>query len=212
MMNTLAVYGASGHGKVVGEAALASGKWSEILYFDEIWPDTTENGNGIISGNLQTLINSEKKFSFIVAVGDNQTRLNVQKQLINAGLDSVSIIHPSAIVSPSSVIRQGSVILAGALVNSNARVDEGCIVNSHAVVEHDCHLEPGVHISPSASLAGGVFVGKLSWVGIGASIIQQVRIENNVTVGAGAVVTASLPANITAVGVPAKIINKDKIC
>jgi serine O-acetyltransferase len=43
-------------------------------------------------------------------------------------------------------------------------------------------------------------------IGSGAKILGGIQIGNNVTIGANAVVTKSLPDNVTAVGIPAKII------
>ena len=47
-------------------------------------------------------------------------------------------------------------------------------------------------------------MGARSWIGIGASVIQQIRIGSDVTVGAGAVVVRDLSDGVTAVGVPAR--------
>ena len=46
------------------------------------------------------------------------------------------------------------------------------------------------------------------WVGMGAQILAGVSIGENSVIGAGAVVTADIPANVLAMGVPAKIIRK----
>ncbi|WP_231884173.1 acetyltransferase [Synechococcus sp. MIT S9504] len=48
-------------------------------------------------------------------------------------------------------------------------------------------------------------VGSCSWIGIGASVIQQICIGDDVTVGAGAAVVRDLPDGVTAVGVPARV-------
>ena len=48
-------------------------------------------------------------------------------------------------------------------------------------------------------------MGSRSWIGIGDSVIQQLRIGADVTVGAGAVVVRYLPDGVTAVGVPARV-------
>ena len=49
--------------------------------------------------------------------------------------------------------------------------------------------------------------GKLSFIGIGATIIQGIIIGKNVTIGAGSVVIDDIPDNVIAVGNPAKLIN-----
>jgi len=65
-----------------------------------------------------------------------------------------------------------------------------------------------VHISPGAHLAGHVHVGTLTHIGIGASVIQRVKIGRNVIIGAGAAVIDNIPDNVTAVGVPAKVLKQ----
>ena len=42
-MKRLALLGASGHGKVVADAALA-GEWDEVAFFDDAWPQRQRNG------------------------------------------------------------------------------------------------------------------------------------------------------------------------
>jgi sugar O-acyltransferase (sialic acid O-acetyltransferase NeuD family) len=204
-MKTLAVIGASGHGKVVADAALSSGLWSTVVFFDDAWPGKTRNGLLDIIGNTQSLVNLREKPEVIIAIGNNTSRLAKQRELVAAGFTIASVRHATAVVSGSAVIKPGCVIMAGAVINADAVVGAGCIINSNAVVEHDCVLADAVHISPGACLAGGVTVGEGSWIGIGASVIQLKRIGKNVMVGAGAAVVTDLPDNITAVGVPARI-------
>ncbi|MNJ71095.1 UDP-N-acetylbacillosamine N-acetyltransferase [compost metagenome] len=84
------------------------------------------------------------------------------------------------------------------------RIGPGSILNTGCSVDHDCVLGTAVHISPGARLAGGVKVGDLSWVGIGASVRQLVRIGSDVIVGAGAAVTTDVADAQTVVGVPAR--------
>ena len=52
--------------------------------------------------------------------------------------------------------------------------------------------------------------GELSFLGIGATIIQGIKIGKNVTICAGAVVIKDIPDNVIALGNPAKIIKSKK--
>jgi sugar O-acyltransferase (sialic acid O-acetyltransferase NeuD family) len=205
-MKTLAILGASGHGKVVADAARSCGLWQRIVFYDDAWPAKTQNGDSAIVGNTQSLYTLHEKIDVVVAIGNNKVRLAKQFELASAGYSLATIIHNTAVVSRSAVILPGTVVLAGSVVNADAVVGSACIINTNAVVEHDCILADGVHISPGACLAGGVTVGEVSWVGIGATVIQLTRIGKSVMVGAGAAVIADLPDGVTAVGVPAKII------
>ena len=49
-------------------------------------------------------------------------------------------------------------------------------------------------------------IGELSFFGIGAIIIQGIKIGKNVAIGAGSVAIKNIPDNVIAVGNPAKII------
>ena len=51
-----------------------------------------------------------------------------------------------------------------------------------------------------------VFIGNDCYIGTGVTVLGPVKIGNNVTIGAGAVVVKDLPDNCVAVGNPAKII------
>lgn len=205
-MNTLAILGASGHGKVVADAAIACGLWHDIVFYDDAWPAKIKNGKSNIVGNSETLLNLAQKPDVVIAIGNNQVRLAKQNELAAKGFTVATVIHPAATVSSSVMVKPGSVVMAGALINADAMIGPACIINSNAVVEHDCKLAAAVHISPGACLAGGVEVGEASWLGIGATVIQLKRIGKNVMVGAGAAVIDDLPDNVTAVGVPARIV------
>ncbi|MBB5867072.1 maltose O-acetyltransferase [Allocatelliglobosispora scoriae] len=53
-----------------------------------------------------------------------------------------------------------------------------------------------------------ITVGDNVWIGGGAKILPGVTIGENTVVGAGAVVTRDLPANVVAVGNPARVIRR----
>ena len=51
-----------------------------------------------------------------------------------------------------------------------------------------------------------IVLGKNAWVGSNVTILQGVTIGDNSVIGAGAVVAEDIPANVVAVGIPAKVI------
>ncbi|TCV84269.1 acetyltransferase-like isoleucine patch superfamily enzyme [Sulfurirhabdus autotrophica] len=55
---------------------------------------------------------------------------------------------------------------------------------------------------------GPVFIGDGTWIGIGASILPNVRIGRHCVIGANAVVTRDVPDFHVAAGVPARILRK----
>ena len=204
-MSSLLIVGAGGHGKVVAETAELLGRWGSVVFADDKFPQLTSIGKWPVVSNTNLLDLDKKGFTdFVVAIGNNRTRLQIQRGFLNSALAPVSITHPSAIISPTVKLGVGTVIFANAVVNADAVVGEACIINTVASVDHDCVLGDGVHISPGARLAGEVSVGTGSWLGIGTSVIQCINIGENVVVGAGAAVVSDIPDGVTAKGVPAR--------
>ena len=210
-MRRLAILGASGHGKVIADAAALSG-WTTVVFFDDAWPSVSHVRDWPVSGTSADLCRQSSEFNgFVVAIGANPVRLLKHHALTAAGLSAATIIHPSATVSPSAELGAGSVVLAGAVVNPDARLGISCIVNTCASVDHDCTLEDGVHVSPGARLGGNVMVGEAAWIGIGASIRHNVRIGARAIVAAGAAVVGDVADGITVAGVPARPLPSSQI-
>ncbi|QZA78321.1 acetyltransferase [Deefgea tanakiae] len=211
-MRRLAILGASGHGKVIADAALLSG-WDEVIFYDDAWPEKEMNGRWPIVGNTAALLMRILPFDgVVVGIGNNKIRLEKTQQLALLDLPVVTIVHPSAVISPFSMIGYGSVVLANSVVQVDTSVGVAALINTSSTVDHDCVLADGVHICPGAHLAGGVHVGEKSWIGIGSSIKQLVNIGANVMIGAGAVVVTDIVDSVTVAGVPARILCSEKKC
>ena len=216
-MSSLLILGAGGQAKVVAETALATGIFSNIAFVDDRfngrdalppvlgWPVL-----GTLADALRPPIRREFPAA-LVAIGHAATRLRWIEQLRAAGYALPSLIHPTASVSPSAQIGPASVVFALAAIQAQAVIGTGAILNTGCSVDHDAKLADGVHICPGARLGGDVQVGPRSWIGIGASVIQQVLIGADVTVGAGAAVIRELADGVTAVGVPARVLSQPSI-
>jgi UDP-N-acetylbacillosamine N-acetyltransferase len=195
--NTIAIYGKSGHGKVLADIARAKG-FKEILWIDD---DPKKEAMRFLD-----FYEFYHEVPVLLGIGDNYARQKLFNSLKSKGFLLPSIAHPSAIISPSARIGEGSVIMPQAVLNADVHISSGVIINTAAVIEHDCVIEDFVHISPRSALAGGVRVCRFSHIGLGASIIQGKRVGENCIVGAGACLVSDLPSYTTAVGVPAKAI------
>jgi len=78
-------------------------------------------------------------------------------------------------------------------------------------VSHDCVIGDFVNINPGAVVCGNVNVGEGCYIGAGATIIDKVSIGDWSTIGAGAVVIHDIPPYVTAVGVPARVIQENRL-
>ncbi|WP_411360667.1 acetyltransferase [Pseudidiomarina sp. YC-516-91] len=206
MINRLAIIGASGHGKVIADIAIACGI-RDIVFYDDRWQELGEHYGCSVVGSLDDAIaaGATEYDAAVVAIGNARTRSTIQSQLQRL---APALIHPSAVISSTATTGQGSVVMPNAVINADTVIGDGVIINSGAVVEHDCTIGDYSHICPNAALAGSVTVGAHSWVGIGSSVIQLVTIGAHVTVGAGSVVIRDIPDGHTVAGNPAKLLKR----
>ncbi len=203
-MKKLAILGAGGHGKVVADTAALLG-YTDIHFFDAVWPARTENCVWPIRGTEKDLFAHINEFDAItVAIGNNKTRLDFCLQIKETNHHLVTLIHPTAYVSQHTVIGDGTVVFANAVINPGSSIGLAGIISTSATVDHDCIIGNSVHISPGVHIAGEVQIGDRSWIGIGSAIKHQIKIGADVMVGAGAAVVSDIPDRLTVVGVPAK--------
>lgn len=203
------VWGASGHAKVVADAAMREERVEVVGFFEEMHGERAgQSLAGLtVFGGAKALdeLQGMGATHVLLGVGNCAARSNVARRAVAAGFELATVRHPSSVVASDVTIGAGTVLFAGAIVNPGSQVGSAVILNTACSVDHDCMIGDGVHLSPGVHLAGNVHVGEQTWVGIGSSVIQGIKIGARSTIGAGSVVVRDLPSGVTAFGVPCKI-------
>lgn len=207
---TIFIFGASGHAKVVLDIVERQGRAKIAAIVDD---DPGARGRKLLGypvagGRDELLARGARAGLVIVAIGANSPRRSVAAWLDSQGFGFASAIHPSAQIGREVRIGAGTVVMAGAAINPDSDVGMHCIVNTGASVDHDCTLGDGVHVAPGARLCGGVSVGAGAFVGAGAVIVPGRRIGADAIIAAGAVVLKDVPERTVFAGNPAKPLNE----
>ena len=95
-----------------------------------------------------------------------------------------------------------------AIVGKRFRIDHfgGIIISGDAVIGDDCVIRNGVTIGlRHAGQSGSPIIGNRVDIGAGAKLLGPIRIGDDVSIGANAVVITDVPSNSIAVGIPARI-------
>lgn len=197
-MNKIAIYGASGHGKVVANIAKLNG-YKDIIYIDDGIDEFL---------SFESFLQKNLKIPIALGVGNNQIRAKVYKKCIDNALEIKTLIHPNAVISDNILIDEGTVIMSNVVINIDTVIGKCCIINTSSVIEHDNIIGDFVHISPQVACAGDVKIGNYSHIGIGSCIIQGITIGSHSIIGAGSVVVKNFSNKILAYGNPCKTIKE----
>ncbi|WP_313893772.1 acetyltransferase [Psychrobacillus sp.] len=207
-MEKIILIGDSGHAKVIEDCIRSQGG-SVIAKLDDRYQERFYEEH-LIKGPIalidDLLIDDVK---IVISIGSNHIRKSIVERLNIADEKYATIIHNRAIVCNSVKVDYGTVIMPGVIVNADASIGCHSIINSNSVIEHDCVVENFTHISPGAILTGNVKVGQGSHVGAGATVIPGIDIGSWTTIGAGSSVISNIESNVTAVGIPAKVIKRE---
>ena len=201
MSESAAVIGAGGHAKVVLVTLEALGVKVVGLFDDDpdLWGREIQ---GIkIVGPAKEAVQSGA--AGILAIGTNRVRHQLAREI---PIEWLTAVHPAAQIDGSVELGAGTVVFAGATVQPGTVIGAHSIVNTGAVIDHDCRVGPYAHVAPGASLSGGVSLGTGVLMGVGSCAVPGVSVGDWAVVGAGAAVISDIESNVTAVGVPAKVV------
>jgi acetyltransferase-like isoleucine patch superfamily enzyme len=94
--------------------------------------------------------------------------------------------------------------------HGGTRIGSGVRIAAHTVIIPANHVPStaGTRLFRTGVTAAGIRIGDDVWIGSGVRILDGVTIGDRCIIGAGSVVTRSIPAGSTAVGVPARVVQE----
>ena len=208
-MDEIVIIGTGGHAREVCgilQSGYAHGRNKAVVGW--LTDDQTLHGTHLyglpILGSPAWLID-HPHLATIIAIGNNSIRRAITQRL-PTNQRYAQAISPQAVVSAQTQLPPGIMLFPYTVIGPDVQPGAHTILNVGASISHDSTTADWVNINPGARIAGNCQLGQGAYIGMGASIIQGVQVGDWTTVGAGAVVVRDLPAHVTAVGVPAKVI------
>lgn len=210
-MRELVILGAGGYGRevlqVVRDVNRDAAEWNLLGFIDD---DRELHGGRLkgheILGGVDWL-DRDTPPAVAVAVGSPAGRHRAVEALTAIGhRDHATLVHPTAWLGDDVELGVGSIVLAGVTASIDITIGAYACLNKNCVIGHDAKLGDFVTVSPGASISGFVEIGTGADVGANSVIVQDHTLGEWSVLGAGAVMCDDLPANATAVGVPACVI------
>ena len=208
-MQNIVIIGAGGFGREVKTIIDAVNKVEKIYNFIGYYDDGIEKGTMInnfpVLGNLHDLNSSSEPISVLLGIGEPTTKSKIIAKLSSDKINFPTLIHPSVQISEDEVaISKGCIICGGTIITCNIVIGSFVTINLNCTIGHDTIIDDFSSFMPSVNISGEVHIQEKVYVGTGAKIINQLTIGIGTIIGAGAVVSKSLPDYCTAVGIPAK--------
>jgi len=201
------VIGGGEHARVVIEVIRAAARHRLVGFVDPDAGDETRRRFGLARLGDESALAGHPEALGILGFGALTTRQRRPEAVTRLGprlAGWATAVHPTAWVSPSAAIGEGTVVMAGAVVQTGARIGRHCVLNTGSIVEHDVVMEDQAQLAPRVTLGGGVRVGAMAYLGLGAVVRDHVTVGRGATVGMGAVVVRDVGEGARVMGVPAR--------
>ncbi|SHE74745.1 acetyltransferase [Chryseobacterium sp. OV279] len=207
-MKKIAIIGAGGFGRevkmLIDHINQKERQFELVGFYDDKHYDHPINGIPYL-GKIEKINEADQTLCIAVAIGDPKTKKKIIESISNPNIEFPNLIHPSVIIGQDNVkLGKGNIICAGVIITVDIEIEDFVILNLSCTVGHDTKIKNYSSFMPTVNISGEVVINEAVYVGTGAKIINLLEIGENTIVGAGAVVYKSLPANCTAVGIPAK--------
>lgn len=151
--------------------------------------------------------NREKIVDFVI---ENDTRNSAIPLLdikeINARIEPGAIIRDQVEIGDNTVIMMGAVINIGAVIGEGTMIDMGAILGGRATVGKNCHIGAGTVLAgviepPSAE---PVVIEDNVLIGANAVVLEGIRVGEGAVVAAGSIVVNDVAPHTVVAGVPAR--------
>lgn len=215
-MKDIAIIGAGGLGReialLIRQLNEVSHTWNILGFFDEKPFSGQINGLPYL-GTLAELNGYQKELYIVIGIGNCQAKSKLLSQITNPNVKFPTLIHPSVQLRDFQDCRigEGSVIGERTVITTNVTIGRHVLVSPACTLTHDVQIEDFCSLMYSVNLAGNVKLATRVYLGTNSTVLQLLEVGTGTIIGAGAVVTRSLPAGCTAVGIPAKIIKQHDI-
>ena len=213
MSQFIGIYGASGFGKEVMPLVrqqFPTLAQPQFVFIDDLQAGTNLNGYPVFAYR-DFIAHPATQKSVTIAIANSMVREKLVARLAEDGIQHLAVQANNAVILDEVEIGEGSLLCPFTCLTSNIKIGKFFHANIYSYVAHDCVIGDYVTFAPSVKCNGNIHIEDHAYIGTGAVIKQgtpekPLVIGRGAVVGMGAVVTKSVPAGVTVIGNPARIL------
>ena len=129
---------------------------------------------------------SVNDYKILLAVGYSNMRLRklVFEKIKISGFEFINYVHDTAVIHDSVKMEEGNIFFPNVVVEPSTTIGSNNIFWSSVNVCHDVSIGSHNFFASQVLLGGFSFLGNLNFIGFNATVLQSVKIENEVLLGA----------------------------
>ena len=212
-MKNIAIYGAGAYGQEIYclirkiNASKESPVWNIIGFFDDnksLW--NQRNKYGDIIGGIDYLNNWDTPLDIVVAIANVSFLKSVVERINNPQLSFPNIIDPNTSFLDEETVEIGKGNIIGEItrIAPNVKMGNFNIIVNDGVFGHDDIIGNFNVFFPDVRLSGHVTCGDYNLFGVRSTVLQGLKIGNNVKLSAGCFLMNNAQDGFTYIGNPAR--------
>lgn len=212
-MKDIAVFGAGGFGREVANLirrineASASPVWNFIGFFDDNESlKGALNEYGKVLGGTNDLNDYSGELSLAIGIGSPRAVKAIVGKISNPKVDFPNLIDPTVLIADGNnySMGKGNIFTSRCIISIAVKIGDFNIFNNGTVLGHDDVIGNYNSFMPNVNISGGVTIGDCNFFGVKSTVLQYLKVGNNVKIGANSLMMRNSKDGMLYLGVPAK--------
>ena len=163
------------------------------------------NGYKVLGGN-DYIDNYDQEVYVVCAIANYKIKKNIIQSIKNVNVKFANLIHPSVKLNKTVDIGYGCIIYQNSIITANISIGNHVIVSPKCGIGHDSIIKDYCALLWNVNVSGNVVLEEGVTMGSGSTIIQGRKVGRESFLGAGAVVIEDINEESVAVGVPTRYV------